>query len=141
MLQCPDCAKTFKSKSGLRRHHKAQHPAVVPTPLPIDIEAAPHEETVADNQDAQPGLAEGPLGGPGPPSLMRQRDAIEPAPAPDDEKVLKTKTKHILKFNPTGKNRYALRITIENDVVVDVAAVEIVKCNRRWFNRRYSSHH
>ena len=43
MFQCPECAKTFKSKSGLRRHIKGQHP--------ID-EAPPHEEMVTEDQDA-----------------------------------------------------------------------------------------
>ena len=35
-----------------------------------------------------------------------------------DQKVLKTKKKEIWKYNSTGKNRYALKITLDNDVVV-----------------------
>lgn len=35
-----------------------------------------------------------------------------------DQKVLKTKTKEIWKYQQTGKNRYALKITLENGVVV-----------------------
>ncbi len=35
-----------------------------------------------------------------------------------DEKVLKTKTKEVWKYQQTGKNRYALKITLENGVVV-----------------------
>ena len=39
-------------------------------------------------------------------------------PAAVDEKVLKTKRKEIWKYNATGKNRYSLRITVENGEVV-----------------------
>lgn len=39
-------------------------------------------------------------------------------PLDTDEKVLKTKTKEIWKYNRVGKNRYGLRITLENGVVV-----------------------
>lgn len=35
-----------------------------------------------------------------------------------DEKVLKTKTKHIWKYHQTGRNRFGLKITVENNVVV-----------------------
>lgn len=35
-----------------------------------------------------------------------------------DQKVLKTKIKEVWKYNSTGKNRYGLRITIENGEVV-----------------------
>lgn len=35
-----------------------------------------------------------------------------------DQKVLKTKKKEVWKYNSTGKNRYALKITLDNDVVV-----------------------
>lgn len=35
-----------------------------------------------------------------------------------DERVLKTKVKQIWKYNQTAKNRFALRITVENGVVV-----------------------
>jgi hypothetical protein len=35
-----------------------------------------------------------------------------------DEKVLKTKTKEIWKYNHSGGNRYGLRITIENGEVI-----------------------
>lgn len=40
------------------------------------------------------------------------------APADIDEKVLKTKKKEVWKYNPQGGNRYGLRITLDNDVVV-----------------------
>lgn len=39
-------------------------------------------------------------------------------PVDVDRKVMKTKTKEVWKYNQTGKGRYALRITIENDEVV-----------------------
>lgn len=39
-------------------------------------------------------------------------------PLDTDEKVLKTKTKVIWKYNRIGKNRYGLRITLENRIVV-----------------------
>jgi uncharacterized membrane protein len=35
-----------------------------------------------------------------------------------DNKVLKTKTKQIWKYNQTAKNRYSLRVTLEDGVVV-----------------------
>jgi flagellar biosynthesis GTPase FlhF len=35
-----------------------------------------------------------------------------------DEKVLKTKTKHVYKYKPTGANRYALRVTLDDGEVV-----------------------
>jgi hypothetical protein len=35
-----------------------------------------------------------------------------------DEKVLKTKTKHTYKYRPTGVNRYALRVFVENSQVI-----------------------
>jgi hypothetical protein len=35
-----------------------------------------------------------------------------------DERVLKTKTKEIWKYNKTGANRYGLRVILENGVVV-----------------------
>jgi hypothetical protein len=40
------------------------------------------------------------------------------APADTDERVLKTKTKHVYKYWPTGPNRYAYRVTLEDGVVV-----------------------
>jgi|GEM_PF-1138299 len=39
-------------------------------------------------------------------------------PAEVDRKVMKTKTREVWKYFKTGKRRYALRITLENDVVV-----------------------
>ncbi len=39
-------------------------------------------------------------------------------PVAVDNKVLKTKTKEVWKYNRTGTNRYALRITVENGIVV-----------------------
>lgn len=39
-------------------------------------------------------------------------------PADIDQKVMKTKVKEIWKYNQTGTNRFGLRITIENNVVV-----------------------
>lgn len=39
-------------------------------------------------------------------------------PADIDEKILKTKKKEIWKYDHQGGNRYNLRITLENDVVV-----------------------
>ncbi|MFK3862525.1 DUF2057 domain-containing protein [Pseudoalteromonas rhizosphaerae] len=39
-------------------------------------------------------------------------------PVDIDQKVLKTKTKEIWKYNRTGKGRYGLRITLENGEVI-----------------------
>lgn len=39
-------------------------------------------------------------------------------PVDIDERVLKTKTKQTWKYNQTAKNRFSLRITLENGVVV-----------------------
>jgi hypothetical protein len=39
-------------------------------------------------------------------------------PSSIDEKIYKTKTKDTWKYRNTGKGRYALRITLENDIVV-----------------------
>jgi len=39
-------------------------------------------------------------------------------PLDTDERVLKTKTKETWKYNKVGKNRFALRIILENDIVV-----------------------
>ena len=39
-------------------------------------------------------------------------------PVDIDEKVLKTKIKEVWKYNRRGKNRYGLRITLENRYVV-----------------------
>lgn len=36
------------------------------------------------------------------------------APAAVDNKLLKTKTREIWKYHPTGRNRYALRVTVED---------------------------
>ena len=53
--KCPRCTKRYLSKSGLRRHVNAQHP--VEHAGPPD-EAAPHEEPVTDDQDADDLIAE-----------------------------------------------------------------------------------
>ena len=50
MIQCLLCAKTFKSRSGLRRHSNSRHPFDPPI---VDDKAPPHEETVTDDQDAR----------------------------------------------------------------------------------------
>lgn len=39
-------------------------------------------------------------------------------PVDIDQKVLKTKTKEVWKYNQTGKGRYALRVTLENGEVI-----------------------
>lgn len=39
-------------------------------------------------------------------------------PVDVDRKVMKTKTKEVWKYNETGKGRYGLRITLEDDVVI-----------------------
>jgi hypothetical protein len=39
-------------------------------------------------------------------------------PLDTDQRVLKTKIKETWKYNNTGKNRFGLRITLENNVVV-----------------------
>lgn len=40
------------------------------------------------------------------------------SPVATDKKVLKTKKKEVWKYDHKGANRYGLRITLENDVVV-----------------------
>ena len=45
------------------------------------------------------------------------RDSIG-IPAEIDEKILKTKKKEIWKYNRKSANRFALRITLDNDIVV-----------------------
>jgi hypothetical protein len=39
-------------------------------------------------------------------------------PVDVDRKVMKTKSREVWKYNETGKGRFALRITLEDDVVV-----------------------
>ncbi len=39
-------------------------------------------------------------------------------PADIDETVMKTKIKTVWKYHKTGKNRYKLRVTLENDIVI-----------------------
>jgi len=39
-------------------------------------------------------------------------------PVEIDEKILKTKSKEVWKYNQTGKGRFALRITLENGEVI-----------------------
>ena len=39
-------------------------------------------------------------------------------PAAIDNKILKTKKKEIWKYNPIARNRYSLKIILENDIVV-----------------------
>ena len=58
--KCLHCTKRFKSKSGLRRHNKSTH-------VLAEV-AAPHEEPVADVQDAD--------------DLTTERDAIQHAQRP-----------------------------------------------------------
>jgi len=40
-------------------------------------------------------------------------------PYAKDDKHLKTFKREVWKYNRTGKNRYALRITLENDIVTE----------------------
>jgi len=44
-------------------------------------------------------------------------DALGP-PADIDERVLKTKVKHTWKYHKRGRNRYALRVILDNGIVV-----------------------
>ena len=39
-------------------------------------------------------------------------------PIDRDQRVLKTKTKETWKYHPSGRNRYRLRVMLEDDVVV-----------------------
>ena len=39
-------------------------------------------------------------------------------PADVDQKVLKTKNKEVWKYRPTGKNRFGLRVTLDDGIVV-----------------------
>lgn len=39
-------------------------------------------------------------------------------PVDTDEKVMKGKTRHTLKYDRTGRNKFGLRVTLENDVCV-----------------------
>jgi hypothetical protein len=45
------------------------------------------------------------------------RDSLG-SPIDIDRKVMKTRIREVWKYNKTGKGRYALRITLEDDVVV-----------------------
>lgn len=49
-------------------------------------------------------------------SAEQLRDSLGP-PAAIDNKLLKTKTREIWKYNHQGANRYSLRITVENGYV------------------------
>lgn len=40
------------------------------------------------------------------------------APVDVDEKLLKTKSKYVFKYHHRGANRYGLRVTVENGIVV-----------------------
>ena len=44
------------------------------------------------------------------------KDSLGP-PAAVDNKLLKTKTREVWKYQPTGRNRYALRVTVEDGYV------------------------
>lgn len=44
-------------------------------------------------------------------------DSLGP-PADIDSKIMKTKSRYVWKYHSTGKNRYRLRITIEDGEVV-----------------------
>lgn len=46
------------------------------------------------------------------------RDALG-KPLEVDQKVLKTKKREVWKYHRTAKNRYALRITLDNDLVTE----------------------
>ena len=46
------------------------------------------------------------------------RDSLG-APASVDGGLLKTRKREVWKYHPTGKNRYRLRITLDDDVVAD----------------------
>ena len=83
--KCPQCPKRFKSKSGLRRHKIAQHPF----DPPIADVATPHEEPIADDQDAD--------------DLMAQRDVLPASLA-----------QHMAKGDPVRAAMKALGITREN---------------------------
>ena len=39
-------------------------------------------------------------------------------PADTDQKILKTKSKEIWKYRPVGKNRFGLRVTLDDGIVV-----------------------
>lgn len=39
-------------------------------------------------------------------------------PADIDQKVLKTKSKEVWKYRPTGKNRFGLKVTLDDGIVV-----------------------
>ena len=45
------------------------------------------------------------------------RDSLGP-PVDVDERVLKSKTRHVWKYRPIGTRRFSLRVTLENDAVV-----------------------
>ena len=67
MTKCPHCSKTYKSKSGLRRHINSIHPNTE--------EAVPQEEPAAEDQDAD--------------DLMAERDVTATDLQDVDDKVLK----------------------------------------------------
>ena len=39
-------------------------------------------------------------------------------PADTDQKILKTKSKEIWKYRPVGKNRFGLKVTLDDGIVV-----------------------
>jgi hypothetical protein len=45
------------------------------------------------------------------------RDSLGNPPSKDDN-LLKTRKREVWKYHPSGRNRYRLRITLDNDVVV-----------------------
>ena len=95
--KCLHCTKRFKSKSGLRRHKIAQHPF----DPPIADVAAPHEEPVADVQDAD--------------DLMAERDVITASLA-----------QHMAKGDPVRAAMKALGITRENVMAYKVYPDKVV---------------
>ena len=44
-------------------------------------------------------------------------DAHGEPPADTDQKVLKTKTKEIWKYRPTARNRFGLKVTLDDGIV------------------------
>lgn len=50
-------------------------------------------------------------------AAVELRDSLGP-PLDIDQKVLKTKKKEVWKYHQTGTNRYKLKITLDNDIVV-----------------------
>ena len=97
--KCLHCTKTFKSKSGLRRHIKSSHAMQ----HALHDEAAPHEEPVTDDQDAR--------------DLMAKRDAVQHARSKSDDDDAMIKACKALAIEPDNVMDY--KVYPEKVVIIE----------------------